>query len=99
MKVIDQNPETEVTGIISGFPEPPYSLRIAKKPMASSFSITSTWANGVKHVGFVMIGGTEEQFDNSVRLQKIKNRRSGWRNGPFVHATAGRFEGYEDDDE
>ena len=97
MKDINPNPEVEVHGILSGYAEHPYSLPIATKPMASSFSIVSVWGNGTKNVGFVMVGGTPEQFDNSVRLSKIKNKRMGYRSGPYIHATAGRHEGYSDE--
>jgi hypothetical protein len=89
---IDPNPDTEVVACISSEARKPWKMRIAKRPMASTFGITDTWGNGDKYVGFVMVGGTVEQFDDSVAAMKRKCERMGWKPGVFIHAQAGSYE-------
>jgi hypothetical protein len=89
--IIDPNPEVEETAVISSEARAPRLLKIAKKAMASTFSITHKLANDTKRVGFVMCGGTVEQFNDACDTMIRKNARLGNSNGVFIHAIAGEY--------
>jgi len=60
----------------------------AAKPLPSLFPIVNV-IGGEKIVGFVMVGGTQEQFEYSVEQSRAYCAVHGWKPGTYIHATAG----------
>lgn len=68
-------------------------MEIARYPRASIYPIVQKLgASGRKRVGFVMVGGTHEQFVSHLKKHRQLAQARGYLRGTCVHAVSGSID-------